>query len=108
MIARFMFFYKPGVTAIAESTVSGCKYRRTPSVGRHILIRICNLPGVRNENPVDRVVMGVVEHDVTKQPKQVRLQRSGHTVLVVIRRQQGRLHKQLRLMVLTDNATYEL
>ena len=94
--------------AIAESMVSGCKYRLTPAVGRYVLVPIRNLSCIRKENPIDRVAMSVVEHDVTKQPKQVRLQRSGHTVLVGIRRQQGRLHKQLRLMVSTDNTTCEL
>src|SRR4026208_2127253 len=94
--------------AVAKSTVRGCKYRLTPAVGRYVLVSICNLPCIRKENPIDRVAMSVVEHDVTKQPKQVRLQRSGHTLLVGIRRQQGRLHKQLRLMVSTDNATCEL
>ena len=94
--------------AVAESTVSGYKYRRTLAVGRYVLDRIRNLPCLRKKNPIDRVAMSVVEHDVTKQPEQVCLQRSGHTVLVGIRRQQGRLHKQLRLMVSTHNATCEL
>src|SRR6185437_4041455 len=93
--------------AVAESTVSGCKYRLTPAVGRYVLVPISNLPCKRKENPIDRVAMSIVEHDITKQPKYVRLQRSGHTVLVGIRSQQSRLHKQLRLMVSTVNGTCE-
>src|SRR4029078_681046 len=94
--------------AVTESTVSGCKYRLTPAIGRNVLVPIRNLPCIQKENPIDRVAMSVVEHDVTKQPKNVRLQRSGHTVLVGIRSQHGRLHKQLRLMVSTVNGTCKL
>ena len=54
---------------IAESTVSDCKYRLTLAVGRYVLVSIRNLPCIWKENPIDLVVMSVVEHDVTKQPK---------------------------------------
>ena len=52
--------------AVTESTVSGCKYRLTLAVGRYILVPIRNLPCIRKENPIDRVAMSVVEHDVIK------------------------------------------
>ena len=55
--------------AVTESTVSGCKYRVAPAVGRYVLVSIRNLLCIRKENPIDRVAMSVVEYDVTKQPQ---------------------------------------